>query len=127
MSRLCDRVTRRASPGLDTDLSGLGLSFLYSGNVTLFGKTSPSRRLRRDKSILRLVTASEMSPGSGNSCVVQQAPHAAALEWSTRNKNSIIQSSAEADNLETARSYKATGKEKSGDFCGQRHPRHTYN
>jgi Osmosensitive K+ channel His kinase sensor domain len=32
-SRLCDRATRRASPGLDTDLSGLGLSFLYSGNV----------------------------------------------------------------------------------------------
>ena len=33
VSRLCDRVARRASPGLDTDLSGLGLSFLYSGNV----------------------------------------------------------------------------------------------
>ncbi len=33
VSRLYDRVTRRASPGLDTDLSGLGLSFLYPGNV----------------------------------------------------------------------------------------------
>ena len=33
MSRLCDRVTRRASPGLDTDLSGLGLGFIYPGNV----------------------------------------------------------------------------------------------
>lgn len=33
VSRLCDRVTRRASPGLDTDLSGLGLAFLYPGNV----------------------------------------------------------------------------------------------
>jgi hypothetical protein len=33
VSRLCDRVTRRASPGLDTDLSGLGLSFIYPGNV----------------------------------------------------------------------------------------------
>ncbi len=33
MSRLCDRVTRRAPPGLDADLSGLGLSFSYPGNV----------------------------------------------------------------------------------------------
>jgi hypothetical protein len=33
VSRLCDRIMRRASPGLDTDLSGLGLSFLYPGNV----------------------------------------------------------------------------------------------
>src|ERR1700693_2603677 len=33
VSRLCDRVTRRASPGLDTDLSGLGLGFIYPGNV----------------------------------------------------------------------------------------------
>ena len=33
MSRLCDRVTRRASPGLDTDLSGLGLGFIYPGNA----------------------------------------------------------------------------------------------
>jgi len=33
VSRLCDRVTQRASPGLDTDLSGLGLAFLYPRNV----------------------------------------------------------------------------------------------
>jgi len=33
VSRLCDRGARRASPGLDTDPSGLGLSFLYPGNV----------------------------------------------------------------------------------------------
>ena len=33
MSRLCDRVPRRVSPGLDTDLSGLGLGFIYPGNV----------------------------------------------------------------------------------------------
>jgi hypothetical protein len=33
VSRLCDRVTRRASPGLDTDLSGLGSGFIYPGNV----------------------------------------------------------------------------------------------
>ena len=33
MSRLCDRVTRRASPGLDTDLSGLGLGFIYPGGI----------------------------------------------------------------------------------------------
>ena len=33
MSRLCDRDTRRASPGLDPNLSGLGLSFSYPGNV----------------------------------------------------------------------------------------------
>src|SRR6266853_1655210 len=31
VSRLCDRVTRRASPGLDTDLSGLGLGFINWG------------------------------------------------------------------------------------------------
>src|SRR5208337_295385 len=35
VSRLCDRVPRRAYPGLDTDLSGLGLSFSYPGNVRL--------------------------------------------------------------------------------------------
>ena len=34
MSRLYDRDTRRASPGLDTDLSGLGIGFIYPGNVT---------------------------------------------------------------------------------------------
>jgi len=33
VSRLCDRVTRRAPPGFDTDLSGLGLGFIYPGNV----------------------------------------------------------------------------------------------
>jgi hypothetical protein len=33
VSRLCGRVMRRASPGLDTDLSGLSLSFIYPGNV----------------------------------------------------------------------------------------------
>jgi hypothetical protein len=33
VSRLCDRGTRRASPGLDADLSGLGLGFIYPGNV----------------------------------------------------------------------------------------------
>ena len=32
VSRLFVRLTRRASPGLDTDLSGLGLSFLYPGD-----------------------------------------------------------------------------------------------
>jgi hypothetical protein len=31
VSRLSDRVARRASPGLDTYLCGLGLSFLYPG------------------------------------------------------------------------------------------------
>jgi hypothetical protein len=39
VSRLCDRVTRRASPGLDTDLSGLGLGFIYPGNVRFSGNT----------------------------------------------------------------------------------------
>ena len=39
MSRLCDRVTRRASPGLDTDLSGLGLGFIYPGNVRFSSNT----------------------------------------------------------------------------------------
>jgi hypothetical protein len=33
VSRLCDRVSRRAPPGLDTDLSGLGSGFIYPGNV----------------------------------------------------------------------------------------------
>lgn len=40
MSRLCDRVTRRASPGLDTDLSGLGSGFIYPGNVRRKGLSS---------------------------------------------------------------------------------------
>ena len=39
MSRLCDRETRRASPGLDTDLTGLGLGFSYPGNVRLCWNT----------------------------------------------------------------------------------------
>jgi hypothetical protein len=39
VSRLCDRVARRAPPGLDTDLSGLGLSFFYPGNVRFSGNT----------------------------------------------------------------------------------------
>jgi hypothetical protein len=33
VSRLCDRVTRRAAPGLDSDLTGLGSGFIYPGNV----------------------------------------------------------------------------------------------
>ena len=41
MSRLSDRVTRRASPDLDTDLSGLGLSFIYPGNVRFSCDTLP--------------------------------------------------------------------------------------
>ena len=41
MSRLCDRIMRRASPGLDADLSGLGLSFLYPGNVRKRRPTPP--------------------------------------------------------------------------------------
>ena len=41
MSRLCDRFTRRASPGLDTDLSGLGLGFIYPGNVRFSRNTLP--------------------------------------------------------------------------------------
>ena len=50
MSRLCDRVTRRASPGLDTDLSGLGLDFSYPGNVRrreLFPSHAFNRSLHR--------------------------------------------------------------------------------
>ena len=39
MSRLYDRVRRRASPGLDTDLSALGLDFIYPGNVRKIKKT----------------------------------------------------------------------------------------
>jgi hypothetical protein len=41
VSRLCDRVTRRASPGPDTDLSGLGLGFIYPGNVRFSCSTLP--------------------------------------------------------------------------------------
>jgi hypothetical protein len=41
VSRLYDRVTRRASPGLDTDLSGLGLGFIYPGNVRFSRNTLP--------------------------------------------------------------------------------------
>jgi hypothetical protein len=41
VSRLCDRVTRRPSPGLDKDLSGLGLSLIYSGNVEFSCNTLP--------------------------------------------------------------------------------------
>jgi len=41
VSRLSDRVTRRASPDLDTDLSGLGLSFIYPGNVRFSCDTLP--------------------------------------------------------------------------------------
>lgn len=40
MSRFCDRLTRRAPPGLDTDLSGLGLGFIYPGNVRKIRTTS---------------------------------------------------------------------------------------
>ena len=36
VSRLYDRVSRRASPGLDTDLSGLGLSSIYPGECQIF-------------------------------------------------------------------------------------------
>jgi hypothetical protein len=43
VSRLCDRVMRQASPGLDTHLSGLGLGFIYLGNV---GR-APDRSARR--------------------------------------------------------------------------------
>src|SRR6266481_5753645 len=39
VSRPFDRVPRRASPGLDTDLSSLGLSFLYPGDVRFFCNT----------------------------------------------------------------------------------------
>ena len=39
MSRLCDRVPRRASPGLDTDLNGLALGFSYPGKVRFSGNT----------------------------------------------------------------------------------------
>ena len=56
MSRLCDRVTRRASPGLDTDLSGLGLGFIHPGNVR-------KERLRR---ILPLVVQHENPVPSAN-------------------------------------------------------------
>jgi hypothetical protein len=41
VSRLCGRVRRRASPGLDTDLSGLGLGFIYPGNVRRKGSFKP--------------------------------------------------------------------------------------
>jgi hypothetical protein len=41
VSRLCDRVTRRAPPGLDSDLSGLRLSFVYPGIVSFSGNTLP--------------------------------------------------------------------------------------
>jgi hypothetical protein len=39
VSRLCDRVTRRASPGLDTDLSDLGLGFIHPGDVRFSSNT----------------------------------------------------------------------------------------
>jgi hypothetical protein len=56
VSRLCDRVPRRASPGLDTDLNGLGLSFLYPGNVrlsrnTIWANLSEFRDRQRPESI----------------------------------------------------------------------------
>jgi hypothetical protein len=44
VSRLFDRVPRRASPGLDTDLSDLGLDFIYSGYVRFTATPSVSLR-----------------------------------------------------------------------------------
>jgi hypothetical protein len=36
VSRLFDRVPRRALPGLDTNLSGLGVGFTYPVNVRVY-------------------------------------------------------------------------------------------
>ena len=42
MSRLYDRVRRRASPGLDTDRIGLVLGFICPGNVRKLRTTASS-------------------------------------------------------------------------------------
>ena len=74
MSRLCDRDTRRASPGLDTDLSGLGLGFIYPGNVRFSSNTLPITSIFSATQIhLSSVTGNARNPfGSGKPFAARQ-------------------------------------------------------
>jgi hypothetical protein len=88
VSRLCDRVTRRSSPGLDTDLSGLGLSFIHPGNVRFSCNTLPISSILAFSTRqihLSSVTGSARNPlGSGKPFGVRQTtPPAAASDLAT--------------------------------------------
>jgi hypothetical protein len=88
VSRLCDRVTRRASPGLDSDLTGLGLSFIHPGNVRFSCNTLPISSILAFSTRqihLSSVTGSARNPlGSGKPFGVRQTTPPAAVIWPRR-------------------------------------------